>query len=119
MFPPPPAIQATWLWLLPWRDFHPLECATPCWARQETRPDPHDPFTKDSRHYAILFAKKIVSIIKTIPQFPKAGRIVPEYNDENLREKIYENYRIVYRIKDEIIEIVAICHGARQLENIL
>ncbi|MEW5816622.1 MAG: type II toxin-antitoxin system RelE/ParE family toxin, partial [Spirochaetota bacterium] len=44
---------------------------------------------------------------------------VPEYNDENLREKIYENYRIVYRIKDEIIEIVAICHGARQLENIL
>jgi toxin ParE1/3/4 len=74
---------------------------------------------KDSRHYAVLFAKKIVSIIKTIPQFPKAGRIVPEYNDENLREKIYENYRIVYRIKDEIIEIVAIYHGARQLENIL
>jgi toxin ParE1/3/4 len=52
---------------------------------------------KDSRHYAVLFAKKIVSIVKTIPQFPKAGRIVPEYNDENLREKIYENYRIVYR----------------------
>ncbi|KAF0144125.1 MAG: plasmid stabilization system [Nitrospirae bacterium] len=78
-----------------------------------------DYIAKDSRHYASLFAKKIVSIIKTIPQFPKAGRIVPEYNDENLREKIYENYRIVYRIKDEIIEIVAICHGARQLENIL
>jgi len=73
---------------------------------------------KDSRHYAVLFSKKIVSIVKTIPQFPKAGRIVPEYNDENLREKIYGNYRIVYRIKEEIIEIVAICHGSRPLENI-
>lgn len=78
-----------------------------------------DYITKDSKYYAALFAKKILSIVKAIPPFPKAGRIVPEYNDENLREKIYENYRVVYRIKGEIIEIVAICHGARQLENIL
>jgi toxin ParE1/3/4 len=74
---------------------------------------------KDSKYYALIFARKIDSIVKSIPQFPKAGRIVPEYNDENLREKIYENYRIVYRIKEEFIEIVAICHGSRLLENIL
>lgn len=73
---------------------------------------------KDSEVYATIFAKKIDSIIKSIPQFPKAGRIVPEYGDEDIREKIYENYRIVYRIKGEFIEIVAICHGAKQLENI-
>ena len=47
--------------------------------------------SKDSEYYAILFAKKVTAIIKIIPQFPKSGRIVPEYNDENLREKIYEN----------------------------
>lgn len=74
---------------------------------------------KDSKYYSALFAKKIIAIVKAIPQFPKAGRIVPEYNYENLREKIYENYRIVYRIKEEVIEIVAICHGSRLLENIL
>jgi plasmid stabilization system protein ParE len=78
-----------------------------------------DYIAKDSRYYAALFAKKIVSIVKTIPHFPKAGRIVPEYNNENLREKIYKNYRIVYRIKSEVIEIVAVCHAARPLENIL
>ncbi len=77
-----------------------------------------DYIAKDLKYYAVLFAKKVVVIVKSLPQFPKAGRIVPEYNDENLREKIYGNYRIVYRIKEEIIEIVAICHGARQLENI-
>ncbi len=72
---------------------------------------------RDSEHYASLFAKKVIAIVKNIPQFPKAGRIVPEYKDENLREKIYQNYRIVYRLKDDIIEIVAICHGARPLED--
>lgn len=72
---------------------------------------------KDSEFYAALLAKKVNVIIQTIPQFPKAGRIVPEYGYENLREKIYENYRIVYRIKGEFIEIVAICHGAKPLDN--
>jgi len=43
---------------------------------------------KDSKYYASLFAKKVNAIIKTIPQFPRAGRVVPEYNNENLREKI-------------------------------
>jgi toxin ParE1/3/4 len=75
---------------------------------------------RDSKYYAVLFARKILLLIKAIPQFPKAGRIVPEYNDENLREILYENYRIVYRVKEEeVIEIVAMCHGARPLENIL
>lgn len=74
---------------------------------------------KDSHYYASLFAKKVIAIVKSIPQFPMAGRIVPEYGDENLREKIYENYRIVYRIKEKSIEIVAICHGAKLLGNVL
>lgn len=79
-----------------------------------------DYIAKDSKYYASLFAKKIISIVKAIPQFPKSGRIVPEYGDESIREKIYENYRIVYRIKgEELIEIVAICHGAKPLDNIL
>ena len=74
---------------------------------------------KDSEYYAILFAKRVTSIVKAIPLFPKSGRIVPEYEDENLREKIYENYRVVYRLKEDIVEIAAICHGARQLVTIL
>ncbi|MBI5696091.1 MAG: type II toxin-antitoxin system RelE/ParE family toxin [Nitrospirae bacterium] len=73
---------------------------------------------KDSDYYAVLFAKKIIALIEAIPQFPKAGRVVPEYKDENIREKIYENYRIVYRLKGNTIEIGAILHGSKQLGNI-
>jgi plasmid stabilization system protein ParE len=74
---------------------------------------------KDSEYYAALFAKKVNAVVKAIPQFPEAGRIVPEYRDETLREKIYENYRIVYRLKREFVEIVTICHGAKPLDNIV
>jgi toxin ParE1/3/4 len=73
---------------------------------------------RDSEYYAHLFARKIITIVEGITRFPKAGRVVPEYSDENLREKIYQNYRIVYRLKEDIVEIVAICHGAKPLENI-
>ena len=72
----------------------------------------------DSGYYACLFAKRIIAIVKDIPQFPRAGRVVPEYKDEKLREKIYHNYRIVYRLKNDAVEIVAICHGAKPLEDI-
>ena len=73
---------------------------------------------KDSEYYSILFAKKIINIVKAIPQFPKSGRIVPEYKDDSLREKIYRNYRIVYRLKADVVEIVAICHGSRSVDRI-
>lgn len=72
--------------------------------------------SKDSEYYASIFAKKVMSIIENISIFPKAGRVVPEYQNENLREKIFQNYRIVYRLKNDIIEIVTISHSARLLE---
>jgi toxin ParE1/3/4 len=60
-----------------------------------------------------------MAIVKSIPDFPKAGRVVPEYDDENLREKILGNYRIVYRIKKDAFEIVTISSGSRLLKDIL
>ena len=50
--------------------------------------------------------------------FPESGRIVPEYNLRNIREIINQNYRIVYRVKSEIVEIVTIVHGARLLDHL-
>ena len=46
------------------------------------------------------------------------GRIVPEYEQDDLKERIFQNYRIVYRVKPEAVEIVAIVHGARLLPEL-
>jgi toxin ParE1/3/4 len=73
---------------------------------------------RDSDHYARQFAQKVLEIVQIIPDFPKSGRIVPEYQRESLREKIFLNYRIVYRTRNSTIEIVAISHGARILEGV-
>jgi len=70
---------------------------------------------RDSQHYAALFAQRIIETIEHTSDFPDLGRIVPEYNDTALREKILGNYRIIYRIKENVIEIVMIVHGSRLL----
>lgn len=60
-------------------------------------------------------SQKIIEIVTNIPSFPESGRIVPEYQDLNLREKIFQNYRVIYRIKGKFIEIVTISHAAKLL----
>ncbi len=45
------------------------------------------------------------------------GRVVPEFNIENLRERLSGNYRIVHRVgNSQNIEIVTIHHSARLLK---
>jgi plasmid stabilization system protein ParE len=78
-----------------------------------------DFIAEDAASYARIFACEINSLVRGIPDFPQSGRIVPEYRNPNLREKIYGEYRIVYRISSGLIEIVAICHGSRLLQNVL
>ena len=43
------------------------------------------------------------------------GRIVIEADDEAIRELIYQKYRIMYRVENERILILAIIHGSRDL----
>lgn len=61
---------------------------------------------------------QIFQKIELISKSPLSGRIVPEYNQSELRERQYGNYRIVYRIQRDKIEIVAIFHTAQLLKGI-
>ena len=72
---------------------------------------------QDTERYATIFARRVLQIVRAIPDHPAAGRVVPEYGDKNLREKIHIGYRIVYRLSPHAVEIVAICHGARLIEH--
>lgn len=74
---------------------------------------------QDSERYATIFARRILQTVRSIPIYPIAGRVVPEYGDQNLREKIHQGYRIVYRLTPHAVEIVVICHGARLIEHAL
>ena len=67
---------------------------------------------EDSPRYAAIFARRIMSTVRAIPANPRIGRMVPEYADPDLREKIVQGYRIVYRIGPRAIEVVTVCHGS-------
>ena len=43
---------------------------------------------------------EILESIETNRTFPHIGRIVPEYNDPQLREILFRNYRIVYKLSE-------------------
>ena len=70
----------------------------------------------DSKKYAQYQILKIRNSIKILKQYKFSGKIVEEYNDENIREIIEGNYRIIYKILgDDRIDIITIHHGARSL----
>lgn len=71
--------------------------------------------SNDSIYYASNFAKKILIAIESLIDFPLMGRVVPEYGNPVIRELIYQNYRIVYKVGKNVIYILLIIHGSKEL----
>lgn len=68
---------------------------------------------RDSAHYANLVVERIVAAVERLQEHPRSGRIVPELGEESIREVIHGNYRIVYRLRHDTVEIATVFHGAR------
>jgi len=57
----------------------------------------------------------VFSKVEQLASSPEIGRVVPEIEDEQFRELIYGNYRIVYRIEKKQVSILTIRHGKQIL----
>ena len=70
-------------------------------------------------HVSPMYAKRMVDIItrrsEQIATFPRSGRSVPEYEADDIREIIENPYRIIYRIKPDRIDVLAVIHCAQLL----
>jgi len=76
-----------------------------------------DFISRDSPNYARLFIIDVLESLERLPDFPKSGRIVPELKSPTIREIILGNYRVVYRLRGQIAEILTIYHGSRLLRT--
>ena len=65
---------------------------------------------KDSPTNASRWAEKLLKKIEGVKDFPNAGRAVPELESVSVREIVYGNYRVIYKIKDETAYIMTIRH---------
>ncbi len=59
----------------------------------------------------------LVNRADTLADFPGRGRVVPEYSDPGVREIIVGNYRVVYRVRVQKVEILTVFDG-RKLLNV-
>ncbi len=77
----------------------------------------HDFIARDSRYYAKKVVHDIREIVDELNGLPRMGRIVPELNEEDVRELFLYSYRIIYEIKDEVIFVLAVVHQRRNLKD--
>mgnify|MGYP000512292119 CR=1 FL=1 len=73
---------------------------------------------RDSEFYARSVVSKVLAVSRKIPEQPMIGRIVPEIGEKEIRERFVYSYRLIYRIQNSTITIVAIIHGKRLLEDV-
>lgn len=78
----------------------------------------HGYIAKDSEVYANSLVQRVILSAEKLMDFPRLGRVVPEADEETIRELLYQNYRIIYRVKSELIEILTVIHGRRDLGSL-
>lgn len=71
---------------------------------------------KDSPQFAELTVRKLYRKVEILKSHPKIGRVVPELEQENLRELIEGNYRIIYEIDNGHIYILTVHHSSMILK---
>lgn len=73
--------------------------------------------SKDNPVVAIEFVDNLISLAETLINNPEKGRIVPELSLENIRELLHKNYRIVYLIKKNSVDILTVFEGHQLLKK--
>ena len=77
-----------------------------------------DFIAKDSPHYARKFIERLFDAVRSLEEHPLIGRHVPETVDHpDVRELIYHNYRLIYRIRADCVSVLAVVHGRRDLSG--
>jgi plasmid stabilization system protein ParE len=71
----------------------------------------------DSENYARRMIDRLTKRSRQIGNFPYSGRMVPEFEEDQIREVIEGPYRIIYYIKPDQIDVLAVIHGARQISD--
>lgn len=59
------------------------------------------------------FRDRAEEILRRLEHFPDSGRIVPEFPELPYREVIIRPYRFFYRVRDPVVWVVAVWHGAQ------
>jgi toxin ParE1/3/4 len=72
---------------------------------------------RDAPKTAVTYVRKLRDSVKRLAKFPFSGEVVPEFSREDLREILQGNYRIIYRVSTNRVDILTVFHSARILRR--
>jgi addiction module RelE/StbE family toxin len=77
-----------------------------------------DYIAEDSTENAYRFIERLFDAAAQLTDFPERGRHAPEAERSDVRELLYNDYRIIYRIKPEKVDILTVLHDSRDLKRL-
>jgi toxin ParE1/3/4 len=75
----------------------------------------HNYIARNSPQYALRIVDRLTRRSQQIAEFPLSGRVVPEFEHGQIREVLDGPYRIIYYIKPDQIDVLAIVHAAQEI----
>jgi toxin ParE1/3/4 len=70
---------------------------------------------QESPAYALAVVGRLYQAVGQLAQFPDSGRIVPEQTRPEIRELVRPPYRIVYRRRPDLVEILLVFRSSLPL----
>lgn len=70
---------------------------------------------RDAPVTATAYVRKLRASVARLREFPFSGEVVPEFGREDLREILQGNYRLIYRVCDGRVDVLAVFHSSRIL----
>lgn len=71
---------------------------------------------KDSLAAARRWVDELFAMVATLARLPERGRHLPDLSRPSLRELLFGNYRIVYRVDSRRIAILTVRHLRRRFD---
>ncbi len=76
----------------------------------------HAYLAQNSPSYALQTVDRLTRGSEYVGEFPMVGRVVPEIGRQQVRELILESYRLMYHVRPNKVEVLAVLHGARDFK---
>jgi toxin ParE1/3/4 len=70
---------------------------------------------QDNPVAAETWTNAVFKKVEQLKAFPESGRVLPETDNKTIRELIYGNYRVIYRLEERRISALTVRHGKQIL----
>lgn len=70
---------------------------------------------RDSPRYAEIVIRSLLEAPERLRDYPRSGRVVPELERADVREVMWQAYRIVSQLSDAGVAILTVFRASRQL----